>query len=265
MTLQLLISTIDGNIDNIVDMLLEPSEGISYLVSWQHSDGNSKRDIPLALQRDDVTVCHLEGRGLSRNRNNCIDHATADICLIADDDCRYTTQWLDNVRQTFAAHPEVDIATFRELNRCADIYPQHEMDLRDRSKNYSATSIEVAFRRSSVQGHLRFNELFGLGSPALHCGEEEVFLHDALAMGMNCRFFPVVAVRHDGPTTAVTRAADGGTLMARGAFLAIAYKGTMVPRIFLISYRLHRDYGVPFWFAVKKMTAGVVYYFRNCH
>ena len=263
MTLQLLISTIDGNIDNIVDMLLEPSEGISYLVSWQHSDGNSKRDIPLALQRDDVTVCHLEGRGLSRNRNNCIDHATADICLIADDDCRYRQEWLNNVIQTFVANPGVDIATFRDNNGIAPNYPHATMDLRSKCRNYYATSFEIAFCRSSVQGHLHFNEMFGLGAPVLHCGEEEIFIHDALKLGLKCRFFPVVAVEHLGASTSVTRIAQNGTLMARGAYLCIAYPWTAIPRIFLISYRLNRHHGIRFWCAVKKMTAGAIYYLKN--
>jgi len=257
MTLQLLISTIDDGINNIPGMLLEPRKGVGYLVSWQHSsDGYG--DLPASLVRDDVTVVHLQGRGLSRNRNNCINNATADVCLICDDDCRYTHDQLNCVAMAFATNRKLDIATFKAHGTNTD-YPEKAMSLNEKHKNYHVSSIEIAFRRTSVQGKLQFNELFGLGAPDLHCGEEEVLVHDALGMGLNCMYFPTYIVNHIGEPTSITRVSSPGTLKARGAFLYIAYRGTMIPRVFLISYRLHRDYGVPFWNAVRNMTAGILY------
>ena len=50
---------------------------------------------------------------MSRNRNNCLRHATADLCLIGDDDCRYTHEQLQAVINTFEQNPNVDIATFQ--------------------------------------------------------------------------------------------------------------------------------------------------------
>ena len=88
MTLQLLICTIDGGIQQVAQLVLPPAPDISYVVSWQHSSPDDERTLPVALVRDDIQVYHLEGRGLSRNRNNCLRHATGDICLICDDDCR---------------------------------------------------------------------------------------------------------------------------------------------------------------------------------
>ncbi len=239
-------------------MLLEPREGISYLVSWQHTS-DEEIALPQELMRDDVQVVDLEGRGLSRNRNNCIDHATADVCLIADDDCRYTHDQLAVVALTFATHRKLDIATFKAHGMGGKQYPEKSFTLTEKQKNYSVSSIEVAFRRTSVKGRLRFNELFGLGSPELHCGEEEVFMHEALTMGMNCMYFPAYVVEHLGETTSTTRVASHGTLKARGAYLYIAYRNTMLPRVLLISYRLHRDHGVPFFHAVRNMLAGISY------
>lgn len=257
MTLQLLISTIDDGINNIELMLLEPRDGVGYLVSWQHST-DDYGPVPAALKRDDVTVVHLSGRGLSRNRNNCINHATADLCLICDDDCRYTHEQLSAIALTFATQRSLDVATFK-AHGTNTTYPEKSINLNDPHKNYHVSSIEIAFRRTSVQGRLQFNELFGLGAPELHCGEEEVFIHDALAMGLTCMYFPTYIVNHIGDPTSVTRVSSPGTLKARGAYLYIAFHGTMIPRVFLISYRLHRDHGVPFWHAVRNMTAGIFY------
>lgn len=261
MTLQLLISTLDDGISKIADMLLDPRQGITYLVSWQHSD-ESLNEIPGALLRNDVTVVHLQGRGLSRNRNNCIAHASGDICLICDDDCRYTHEGLNTIALTFATNRNLDIAAFK-AHGLGTQYPDKTFDLATRQKNYHVSSIEIAFRRSSLQGRLQFNEQFGLGAPELHCGEEEVFIHDALAMGLSCKYFPAYVVSHDGPPTSVTRVHQPGTLKARGAYLYIAYRSTMIPRVLLISYRLHRDYKVPFFHAVRNMTAGILYIIKH--
>lgn len=258
MTLQLLISTLDNGIERIPSMLLDPRDGISYLVSWQHSDGSAMESVPQALLRDDVTVLHLQGRGLSRNRNNCIKHATADVCMIADDDCTYTHEDLTAVALIFATHSQLDIATFK-AHGTHTAYPEKNFNLAQPAKNYHVTSFEIAFRRSSVQGKLAFNELFGLGAPVLHCGEEEVFIHDAIAAGLKCEYYPAYAVTHNGLTTSSTRVGEAGTLKARGAFLYIDYPWTMIPRVFLISYRLHRDHGVPLLHAISNMTAGILY------
>lgn len=262
MTLQLLISTIDEGINRVSGMLLTPREGISYLVSWQHSDEPHDKTIPTTLQRDDITVIHLQGKGLSRNRNNCIKNATGDICMIADDDCTYTHEGLNCVAMAFATDRSIDIATFMSNDK-GKAYPERKSDLALPHPNYHATSFEIAFRRSSVQGKLWFSELFGLGAPVLHCGEEEVFLHDALEMGLKCYFIPVKGVTHHGLTTSSTRVAQAGTLKARGAFLYINYPWTMIPRVFLISYRLHRDHGVPFFNAVRNMISGIFYIKRQ--
>lgn len=258
MTLQLLISTLDNGIERIPSMLLEPRDGISYLVSWQHSDGSVVEAVPQALLRDDVTVLHLQGRGLSRNRNNCIRHATADVCMICDDDCTYTHEQLATVALTFATQRSLDVATFK-AHGTNTTYPEKPFDLGEKVKNYHVTSFEIAFRRSSVQGKLEFNELFGLGAPVLHCGEEEVFIHDAVASGLTCKYFPALVVTHNGETTSTTRVGEPGTLKARGAYLYIAYRPSMIPRVFIISYRLHRDHGVPFFKAVRNMLSGISY------
>lgn len=257
MTLQLLISTIDNGIDNVASMLLAPRDGISYLVSWQHST-DSYYDTPQALQRNDVTVIHLNGRGLSRNRNNCIKNATGDVCLICDDDCTYTPEQLDCVALTFATNRSIDLATFKAYGSKTP-YPEKSFDLSTPSKNYHATSFEIAFRRTSIQGKLEFDELFGLGAPELHCGEEEVFIHDAIQLGLNCKYFPVYIVTHHGETTSITRVNQSGTLKARGAYLYIAYRSTMIPRIFIIAYRLHRNNGVPLFKAIRDIIAGIIY------
>ena len=257
MTLQLLICTLDDRIQSVPQLLIEPVPGISYLVSWQHRDGYVPCELPQALKRHDVEVAIIDGKGLSRNRNNCLKMATGDICLIADDDCLYTRERLQSVIDTFTAHPDVAIATFKAQNDVAPkVYPGYSFSLAQPARKYYVTSFEIAFRRSMMPAGLRFDENFGLGSGVFDCGEESVFIHDALRAGLSCRFFPTVVVEHLGPTTQSTHAADPGVLMARGAYIYKAHRRSVIFRALAVAWRLRRAKGIPFNYALEYTIKG---------
>lgn len=257
MTLEILISTLDEGINNVPAMLLEQREGIGYVVSWQHSEGKEIA-MPSQLKRDDVKVCDLAGRGLSRNRNNCLRHATADVCLIADDDCRYTHEQLHAVVEIFDRNPSLALATFRMEGRYnAKTYPEHEFNLAKPPKGYYVSSIEIALRRTAA-GHLRFDERFGLGAPVFQCCEEELFVEQAVYAGLDCRFIPITVVRHDGATTQQSRATEPGVLAARGAYLWLSrrYHSTALPRAVLMAWRLS-GHGISFGQALHHIYRGI--------
>mgnify|MGYP002623512753 CR=1 FL=1 len=259
MTLEILICTLDEGIMQIAPMLLPQREGISYLVSWQHSEDKALA-LPEELRRDDVRVFDLAGRGLSRNRNNCLRHATADVCLIADDDCRYTHERLQAIIDTFENNPQVDIATFQfEGEGSNKYYPPYSFNLSSFPKGYFVSSIEISFRRESIQGKICFNEHFGLGAQVLLCGEEHIFIQDALANGLTCRFFPITVVRENDSTICVARDNEPGTLMAHGALLHLYHPKTQYLRIIAKSYRLWRKRNVPFFKATRHMNNGIKY------
>ncbi|MBR1882238.1 MAG: glycosyltransferase [Muribaculaceae bacterium] len=264
MTLQLLISTIDEGITQVAQMLLPAHPAVSYVVSWQHS-GGGECTLPETLRRGDVEVLHLSGRGLSRNRNNALRHATADVCLIADDDCRYTIEGLLAVLRTFADDARLDLASFKMQNasEATKEYPLHSCSLRQVPRGYYPSSVEIAFRRQSVQGRLRFNENFGLGAPVFHCSEEEIFVHDALSLGLQCHFYPIIVVEHNHPTTDATRATRPGVLMAKWAYLYIHYRSKMLFYPFPIAWRLHKQHGVSFGYGLCYLFKGLFYILRH--
>lgn len=263
MTLEILICTLDDGIAQIAPMLLPQHNGISYLVSWQHSD-SKETSVPVELKRDDVKICHLQGRGLSRNRNNCLRHATADVCLIGDDDCRYTHDQLQAVIDTFDHNPDVDIATFQYSSEgYTKHYPTTSQDLSTFPKGYYLSSIEIAFRRQSVQGKVWFNENFGLGSEVFHCGEEKLFIHDALSAGLECHFYPITIVLDQQPTEYLNRSMDTGTLMAHGADLQIFHRYTKWLRAILKAWRLQRNEKVPLRYGLQYIIKGINYMKRH--
>lgn len=242
LTLDILISTINEGIENVADVLLAPVEGVRYVVSWQKCGYSAP--LPRELMRRDVTVSVIKERGLSRNRNNALAHATADVCLIADDDVRYKPEYFDEVINTFSERSDVDVALFQYKSaHGSKNYPRHSFNLENMPRGYYVSSIEIAFRREAVAGKLRFNELFGLGAPVLKACEDGVFLLDAVKCGLRCVFFPKVVVEHDSQPTGVANVASQGVLMAKGAYIWLMYGGgtSALARFVVNAWRVHRQ------------------------
>ena len=259
MTLQLLICTFNDGILRVPDLLLPPLEGVAYLVSWQQSRDFKPYPVPESLaERSDVEVFALPGLGLSRNRNHCLKHASADICLICDDDCRYTPEALRAVVDTFAQNPQLDIATFIAKNDTEPKrYPPVRFNLKKRMKGFYVISFEMAFRRKSVVGTVGFDERFGLGAELFGAGEESIFISDAIRAGLHCEYFPIEVVAHLGPTTAVTRCADEKVLRANGAVLYRCFHATMWLRLPLMAWRVHKASGIAFSTAFRHIRSGI--------
>jgi hypothetical protein len=256
MTLDVLISTIyRAGIERVATMALPRVDGVHYIVSWQSPKG----DVPIALQRPDVTVSTLAGRGVSRNRNHAISLSTADICLVSDDDVRYTVEQLQAVIHTFQVNPDVELATFRYTGPDNRYYPDVETDISHSCpKNYSVVCFEIAFRRLSVASKVHFNELIGPGDHPLQAGEDVFFLLQAQRRGIRCRFFPITITHHEGLTTGC-RPMSPGVLRTQGAYIAVQYGITGPLRLLLFSWRAWRSHKASLLAAVRYSVSGYFY------
>lgn len=192
-------------------------EGVEYLVSWQLPEG-VKPEIPAEIEaRDDFRVKVIHSRGVARNRNSALDMLTAPVGLLSDDDLTYTEEDLRTVMRAFREHPEADIITFKY--RSADYprrYPDKSFPLSKPAKGYYATNVEMAFRRDSVKGKVRFNEYFGVAGE-FPAGEEDIFLYDMLRAGLDGLFIPEFITRHDHASTSAKEGAKLGYIRTKGA------------------------------------------------
>ena len=219
-TLDILICTTSDRLSGITDMLLPVRPGVNYKVSIQHNCSVSLINIPAPLAyREDITLGYVQGYGLSRNRNNALRMATADICLIADDDNRYLAGHIDTLLKAWNNNPDADILTFQAQDytgRPLHPYPAPYV-----------CSVEITFRRSSIlEKGLRFDERFGIGSPLLCAGEEDVFMADARRAGLTIRYIPEVIVKTDSATSGTGLIGNKKLQITKGATFRYVY-GTM--------------------------------------
>lgn len=227
-TLDILVCTIDERVRRVPALLLPPQEGVRYVVSMQCTEEGMSALVPeVLLRRPDVTLLTLAGRGLSRNRNHALAHATAEAALIADDDMAYTLPRLRRLRQCLQDNPGTQVALFEATDREGHPmkhYPRQAMDYRAAMacRGYYPSSWEIVLRREAF-ARLRFNEQFGLGSGTFPCGEEEVLLHDAVRQGLEARFFPIVIGETDRATTGSRFLTDPSVQRAKGAVFAYTH------------------------------------------
>ena len=201
MVLSILISTIDSGIEKIKDVLLLYRPDVKYIVSHQFTDEKFKI-IPVELKRDDVIVSQIPGKGVTKSRNHAISLAAGDICLITDDDVRYTNEFLNTIIQTFQER-NPDVALFKiktnEGEGAYKNYPAEERRLNLKNL-HSPSTIEIAFKTEKIKGSIFFDERFGLGS-FLNGGAEKFFVRDAIEKGLNVCYFPEYVVNHPEEST----------------------------------------------------------------
>ena len=223
LTIQFLISTLGERIAQAAKVLLPPMEGVSYVVVWQRN-GIGSDALPAELKvREDVSIVEDNGKGLARSRNIALENATADLLVITDDDNRYDTAAIELIRNAFEKHPTAGLIQFQALSmegKPLRNYPAFPYTYETRPRGTYFCSVELVMRRKANLP--RFDERFGLGAE-LGCGEEEVFVHEAVKRGVKMIYVPQPLVRTDGATTGGRFLTDAKVQKAKGAVLCILH------------------------------------------
>ena len=262
--LQVLICTLNAGISDIPNILLPEAEGVGYVVSMQYTEAHYLERIPEALRsRRDVTLSTIAGRGLSANRNNALAHATAEVCVIADDDVRYCDEYFDRVIATFEQNPRLDIAQFKIKatdGGCIKEYPDFCYTYPHVPKGMFIASIEMAVRVASVRERVWFDERFGLGSPHFICGEEDVFICDACRAGLTVSYFPYFIVEHPSESTGAHTYTDARVMQAKGAVQYYLHGASAWLRMFKFALTSAMARRGRFGLLLRNTFSGINYY-----
>lgn len=257
-TLDILICTIADRINNISANLPPQTEGINYIISHQ-TDGTSFCCPAELKARNDVVVVTLEGRGLSKNRNNAIVHATGDLMVISDDDASYNISQLQQIRKVAKNNPQADVMTFMVKTRNGDDlhrYPSKSFTYPNRPKGFYYNSNEIVLRNG--RNYPLFDHRLGLGSDRLHMGEEEYFIYCCYKKNLRIEFHPVVIQTIPDSTTSTHYASSQSLQMSKGAVLTLIHGSVMaIPRIVYTALIMRNT--IPFWKHLRNLFKGLHY------
>lgn len=227
MTLDILICSLNKGIVRVQDVLLPPQKNVQYIVSYQYTDERYLDLIPKALgTRSDVSIYTYKSKGLSANRNLALDKATSDIIMYADDDAHLLLNTPQTVIKHFEENKDLDVAFFcatTYTSKPLKNYPTEDFEVLAMPTQYTISALEMACRRKSVQGRIRFDERFGLGTQFLTCGEEEVWLEDALRMHLKMHYYPEKIVETSTMLKKSMIYVDAGVQRSNGAISYYKY------------------------------------------
>lgn len=263
LSIDVLICSFNKGVVKLDAVLLPPEEGVRYIVSYQYTDERYIDLMPKGIaDRKDVIIHKYKGQGLSANRNQAMALATADIIMFADDDTRLSSDSFSIVRNTFEKHQDVDVAYFRATSytgRLLKQYPEYEREIFVVPRDYTVSTIEKACRREKVQGVIRYDERFGLGTKFLTCGEEDVWVIDAIRRKLKLHYFPIELVETSMMLKQSMIYVDAGVQRSFGAFKYYVHGSAAWYHCFCYAFRSARNRYCHFFPVFRHMMEGVRY------
>ena len=261
-TLDILVCTFNKGIVRVGELLREPQEGVQYIVSYQYNDERYLDLVPKMLrERDDVVLFEHHGQGLSANRKLALEKSKADLYMFADDDERLTDDTFRTIFETFEAHPDIDVAFFTATTytgKPLKDYPDEEFTMTGMPKTYEISTLEMVCR-SRVKGRVRFDERFGLGAQFLTCGEEEIWMDDAVKAGLRMRFFPKKIVETSTLLKRRMIYVDAGVQRSYGAQEYYRHGGRAWLSCLRFALCAARKRRCHFWPLMKHLSEGIRY------
>ena len=228
-----------------------PQDGSGEILSIERIKRENTRG-----DRQEVVFIESSERGLSRSRNMAIANASADICILCDNDVEYRDGYERIILDAFEKNKNADLIVFfiKRKERNAPIFSgERRMGYLSVLKIFSP---EIAFRRESVKD-IRFDPLFGAG--AKYCmGEENLFLYECLKRGKKILYVPVqIAALREEESSWFT-GYDKRFFVSRGANYAAMTKSFANLLILQFAIRKRKLYGgeTTFRDALKYMLQG---------
>lgn len=138
-----------------------------------------------------LKIISTPDRGVGRNRNIAILNATADICIIGDEDLIYTDNYREMVNKAFEEIPNADIIIFHVENLSNPNKRKIEKVKRVGYFNFARYgAARIAFKRKSItKKNIWFSLLYG-GGAKYSAGEDTLFLGEAYRKGLKIYTYP---------------------------------------------------------------------------
>lgn len=216
---------------------------IQVLVATMHQRDYSLLD-KLNLQTDSIVVnqCDRDGehcflhngheiiwidsteRGLSRSRNMAMKRASADICILCDDDEKLAVDYQSMVENAYRTLAKADVIAFN-INRTGQ--NKQEKAFRKpkrigRFKTYG--SVHISFRRKRVvEQNIKFDTRFGTGSDMYLSAEDAIFCMDCHKAGFGMYTYPGILGEVTCETSTWFTGFDEGYFYDAGAYLSATF------------------------------------------
>jgi len=160
-------------------------------------------------------------RGVGKNRNIALIHASGEYCLLADEDEVLSDDYVHVIADAFEGLPRADVLIFNVETTGSGLRSSRPIRRVQRGRlwnslNYGAASI--AFRRSTlIRANVWFSVLFG-GGAKYSAGEDSLFLAECFQKGLRIYKRPEIIAVTDSSSSTWFEGYTEKYFMDRGAF-----------------------------------------------
>lgn len=214
-----------------------------------------------------ISFLSFNERGVGLNRNNALIRATADICILADDDMKFVDGYEEHVVKAFEAYPSADVIIFNLVGNDPN---STNSVLKVGTMNYMRYgAARIAFRRKKVSySGIYFNQNFGGGTEHC-CGEDTIFLNDCLKAGLKIMHIPEAIAELDSTSESTWfKGYNEKFFYDRGILHTVMYKNSLKLKLFIrlfnyiyvIRHRALLSNEITFKKACKLMDEATNYY-----
>ncbi|WP_028834555.1 MULTISPECIES: glycosyltransferase family 2 protein [unclassified Pseudoalteromonas] len=242
-TIDVLISTYGERFKQIQAVLLPYNANVRYLIGHQ-GEGDSS----LFASRKDVEIIYMNSIGVTKSRNELLQHTEADIIYFCDDDVKLNDNFYNILVDNHLKYSE-SVLTFKISNE----FGCERKLFSKNSKILGLTSIlSIGTIEISIKNHcrkFRFDEDMGAGTRT-PLGDEAVYLSKLLKAGNKIRFVPEFICSH--PDDSSGQNISHATIRSRALCLKRVfgiYSILVFPIFYIKNYKLFK--GDTFFQSVK--------------
>lgn len=185
MTFQLLVSAVNKNIDELIDVMKIKSDAI--IINQCNHNGYEER----VIGNSKIRFYEFAEKGVGLSRNNALLRADKDIVLFSDEDIVYDDGYEKKVVSMFEKYPNADMLLFN-VRVCEERATYYNTSVKKVGRlncgRYPAYSIAVRREVLHKKG-VTYSLLFGGGAKYSN-GEDSLFITDCIRKGMKVLAVP---------------------------------------------------------------------------
>ncbi len=226
------------------------------VVFANQAEGYSYREY--AFEGHTAKMITTATRGVGKNRNTALLHASAEYCLLADDDVVYADDMPERVIAEFEAHPDADVMVFHldSLSESRHLKKYPKTQKWPWYKGLAWGGVRIAFRLSSVRkANVWFTTLFG-GGAKFSSGEDSLFLTELRRAGLTFYVSKETIGKVSFEKSSWFTGHNESFFYGKGAFYQAARRRTKYIWFFYMALKKRREKELSFAEKVRWMCRG---------
>ena len=206
---------------------------------------------------ENYKVLSFHEKGLSKSRNRALINASADVCLLSDDDLHYENGFESTLIEAYDKYGDADIIAFYVEN-AKRIHSLKEGRV-NFIHSFKICSVQITYKLKSIRdNNIHFDENFGAGSGAFIHGEENIFLADCIKKGLKVYYYPHKIAYLNKSESTWFKGYNKDYLISSGAQFYRMSRFCYILLILQFAFRKHKKYRneMNFFSAIRFMFNG---------